>query len=76
MQRTIEELIHAVRATGKPAGILAADETLARRYMAWGCTFVAVGLDTVLLRTAARDLARRYLGAPPETQRSKSDGYT
>jgi len=68
--------VRAIRALGKPVGIMAADEALARRYIAWGCSFVGVGLDTVLLRTAARDLARRYLNAPAETPRSKTDGYT
>jgi 4-hydroxy-2-oxoheptanedioate aldolase len=81
VQRAIEGLVGTIRAAGKLAGILAADEAMARRYIAWGCTFVAVGVDTVLLRTAARDLARRYLGTPAgtrpvETERSKSDGYT
>ena len=76
VQLTIEELIRVVRAAGKPIGILAADEALARRYIAWGCTFVAVGLDTVLLRTAARDLAHCYRGAAAQSRRSKTDGYT
>ena len=81
VQRAIEALVGTIRAAGKPAGILAADEALARRYIGWGCSFVAVGVDTVLLRTAARDLARRYLGTAAATQatemqRSKSDGYT
>jgi 4-hydroxy-2-oxoheptanedioate aldolase len=74
VQRAIQDLIGAARAAGKPIGTLATDEVLARRYLDWGCTFVAVGVDTVLLRVAARDLARRYLGTRPEPERRGNDG--
>jgi 4-hydroxy-2-oxoheptanedioate aldolase len=76
VQRTIEGLVRTIRAAGKPVGILAADEKLARLYIEWGCAFVAVGVDTVLLRLATRDLARRYAGGPSETKGSMTDGYT
>lgn len=71
VQAVIEKTIARIQATGKPAGILSADEKLARRYLELGCRFVAVGVDTTLLGNATRSLARRFkndlepLQAPP-----------
>lgn len=45
---------------GKPAGTLAASETLARHALATGCSFVAVGSDVGLLVRGAADLLSRY----------------
>jgi 2-dehydro-3-deoxyglucarate aldolase len=45
---------------GKAVGILAPVETDARRYLAQGMTFVAVGGDVGLLRTASRGLADKF----------------
>jgi 4-hydroxy-2-oxoheptanedioate aldolase len=56
----IEQAIRTIVAGGKVAGILCADETLARRYIAAGASFVAVGVDTSLLMRAARQLAEKY----------------
>jgi len=50
----------ACAAAGKPAGILAPAEADARRYIAWGYRFVAVGSDLGLLRGAADALAARF----------------
>jgi len=58
--------IAAVRAAGKAPGILATDKTLARRYLAAGALFVAVGLDTSLLGHSARALAVEFGRTPPE----------
>lgn len=52
----IEAAIARIVAAGKPAGILTTDVALARRYMAAGCRFTAVGLDMSLLAAAARGL--------------------
>lgn len=60
VQRVIEDAIATVRKTGKAVGILSADETLARRYLELGCTFVAVGVDTSLLARAVDTLARKF----------------
>jgi 4-hydroxy-2-oxoheptanedioate aldolase len=51
-------------AAGKPAGILATDEKLAREFVAGGCTFVAVGVDTALLARATSELAARFARSP------------
>jgi 4-hydroxy-2-oxoheptanedioate aldolase len=56
----IERAIAAIIGAGKPAGILVSDETLARAYIAAGCTFVAVGVDTTLLARASSELAARF----------------
>jgi 4-hydroxy-2-oxoheptanedioate aldolase len=45
---------------GRPAGILAAIEADARRYIEWGYSFVAVGIDTILLATSADALAKKF----------------
>ncbi|RXG97235.1 aldolase/citrate lyase family protein [Bradyrhizobium vignae] len=60
VQRMIEEALRSVRAAGKPAGILTPDETLARRYLELGATFVAVGIDTMLLARASSALLERF----------------
>lgn len=57
---TIERCIGEIRAAGKAAGILMGDETLIRRYLELGCTFVAVGADTLLLSQAADRLAKKF----------------
>jgi 4-hydroxy-2-oxoheptanedioate aldolase len=58
----IESSIRRIVATGNRAGILTTDETLARRYMAAGCVFTAVGLDSALLARGAEALARKFKG--------------
>ncbi len=59
-QPAIEDAITRARATGKPVGSLAIDERLAKRYIELGCTFIAVGIDTLLLRHGAEELRKRY----------------
>lgn len=49
-----------IRAAGKAAGILATDEEAARRYLGWGYTFVAVGVDVLLLTRASTELLGRF----------------
>lgn len=56
----IEATIGRIVATGKPAGILTGDETLARRYMAAGCTYTAVGIDTGLLARTSEAIAKKF----------------
>lgn len=56
----IEKSIRRIVAAGNRPGILTGDETLARRYMAAGCVFTAVGLDTGILARGAEALAKKY----------------
>jgi 4-hydroxy-2-oxoheptanedioate aldolase len=60
VHQAIGEAVSRIRATGKAAGILGTDEKTTREYIEFGCTFVAVGADTMLLATAARELAKKY----------------
>ncbi|TBW59543.1 4-hydroxy-2-oxoheptanedioate aldolase [Marinobacter halodurans] len=62
VQTAIEDAILRIRGAGKAAGILSADEALARRYIELGAKFVAVGVDTSLLMKALKSLAARFLG--------------
>lgn len=56
----IEKTIGRIVATGNRAGILTGDETLARRYMAAGCVFTAVGIDTGTLARTTEAIAAKY----------------
>lgn len=60
VQKAIEDAIKRIKACGKPAGILAVDEASARRYMEWGTTFTAVGLDAMILRVESEKLRAKF----------------
>lgn len=74
VQDAIEHAIARIGAAGKAAGILTADETQARRYLALGALFVAVGLDTGLLARSTSALAAGFRNTTdiPEAPRSAS----
>ena len=63
VQAAIASIFEAARAAGKAAGILAPVEADARRYLAMGATFVAVGSDLGAFRSATQALRDRYLAA-------------
>ncbi len=60
VQTAIASVFAAAKAAGKPSGILAPVEADARRYMAMGATFVAVGSDLGLFRAATQALRDKY----------------
>jgi len=60
VQSAIQDTIKRIRACGKPAGILATDEASTRRYIEWGTTFTAVGLDAMILAREAEKLAAKF----------------
>jgi 4-hydroxy-2-oxoheptanedioate aldolase len=62
----IEDAIVRIRRAGKAAGILSADQRLARRCIELGANFVAVGVDTTVLMKGLQSLAGQYktLDAP------------
>ncbi|MDY4479824.1 MAG: 4-hydroxy-2-oxoheptanedioate aldolase [[Pasteurella] aerogenes] len=62
VQQAIEEAIKTITRAGKAAGILYADERMAKHYLAQGCTFVAVGVDTSLLMQSLKNLAQKFKG--------------
>jgi 4-hydroxy-2-oxoheptanedioate aldolase len=65
VQRSILEGIATVRQAGKSAGSLTADRTLARQYLSLGASFVAVGIDMMVLSQAAAELAAEFKSAQP-----------
>ncbi|MEO7744133.1 MAG: aldolase/citrate lyase family protein [Usitatibacter sp.] len=60
VQNAIEDAVKRITACGKPAGILAVDEASARRYIEWGTTFTAVGLDAMILRVESDRLRAKF----------------
>jgi 4-hydroxy-2-oxoheptanedioate aldolase len=60
VQAAIQDAIKRIRGHGKPAGILATDEASTRRYIGWGTTFTAVGLDAMILAREADSLAKKW----------------
>ncbi|MFC5497885.1 2-dehydro-3-deoxyglucarate aldolase [Caenimonas terrae] len=61
VQAAIIRLFAAIRAQGKPIGILTPVEADARRYLEQGASFVAVGNDIGLFRAQTQALADRFL---------------
>jgi 4-hydroxy-2-oxoheptanedioate aldolase len=66
VRKAIEEAGQIIKSAGKAAGILMADETLARHYLEQGFTFVAVGTDVGLLVKGTGDLVKKYKGEPTD----------
>jgi len=60
VQAAIAAVFADAKACGKPTGILAPVEADARRYMAMGATFVAVGSDLGVFRSATQALRDKY----------------
>ena len=60
VQEAIAEIFAKANAAGKPSGILAPVEADARRYLAMGATFVAVGSDLGVFRNATQQLRDRF----------------
>ncbi len=62
VQAAIKDAAQRLATAGKPAGILTLNEEEARRYIDWGYTFVAVGIDLALLARGADALAKTFKG--------------
>jgi 4-hydroxy-2-oxoheptanedioate aldolase len=60
VQAAISGAVKRLRAKGKPAGILTSVEADAKRYLAEGYTFVAVGTDMGLLARNGEALAAKF----------------
>lgn len=60
VQKAIQHIFNRASAHGKPSGILAPVEADARRYLEWGATFVAVGSDLGVFRSATKKLADTF----------------
>lgn len=59
-QTALQDAAQRLGRLGKAAGILTVVEAEARRYIEWGYTFVAVGVDTTLLVRGVDALARAF----------------
>jgi 4-hydroxy-2-oxoheptanedioate aldolase len=62
VQDALQDAVRRLKKIGKPAGILTPNEDEAKRFIAWGYTFVAVGADLGLLARGADGLAKRFTG--------------
>jgi len=62
-QAAIAAVFDAAKSAGKPIGILAPAEADARRYLAMGATFVAVGSDLGAFRSATQAMRDRFTSA-------------
>lgn len=60
VQAAVLDAFARIRAAGKAAGILTLDEALAGHYLDHGATFVAVGIDTLMLARGTSALAARF----------------
>jgi 4-hydroxy-2-oxoheptanedioate aldolase len=60
VQAAVRNGIATVRRAGKAAGVLTTETPLAREYLQQGAQFVGVGIDTLLLTRAARELAASF----------------
>lgn len=60
VKAAVEGAIARIAASGKAAGVFASDPAMAQAYREFGASFVAVGVDTLLLRNAAVALAGRF----------------
>ena len=60
VRAAIEDAVRRIAPTGKAAGVFVTDPELARHYRNCGASFIAVGGDTTLLRTAAQTLANSF----------------
>ncbi len=60
VQAAIRDGIARIRSAGKAPGILATTEAQARQWLDAGALFVAVGVDTMLLSSAAKALLQRF----------------
>jgi 4-hydroxy-2-oxoheptanedioate aldolase len=60
VQAAIHDGITRILRAGKAPGILATTDAQARQWLAAGALFVAVGVDTMLLASAAQDLLARF----------------
>jgi 4-hydroxy-2-oxoheptanedioate aldolase len=66
MQEIIADAFRRIQAAGKAVGILTLDETLARKHVEMGATFIAVGTDSNLMVKATSALCAKFKGAPQQ----------
>lgn len=75
VNRAIDDAIRRIRACGKAPGILMVDEPRARECLELGAQFVAVALDTVLLRDGLDGAAARFRARPETVKPAFAGSY-
>jgi 4-hydroxy-2-oxoheptanedioate aldolase len=76
VQAAVEDALRRIRDHGRAAGILTADQALARRYVEIGATFVGIGSDVGLFVNATSRLIGEFRGtATTNPVRGSAQGY-
>ena len=75
VQAAIHDGIARILRAGKAPGILATNEAQARQWLAAGALFVAVGVDTMLLTSAAQNLLARFHTGTDAAAAPRPAGY-
>ena len=73
--KAINDAIARIRACGKAPGILMVDEARARECLDLGAQFVAVALDTLILRNGLDATATRFRAQAPAAQPEAGSSY-
>ena len=73
MQDIIADAFRRIQAAGKAVGILTLDETLARKHVEMGATFIALGTDSNLMLKSSTALAARFKGTPQQPPAAKGN---
>lgn len=61
VRAAVERCLAAAKTAGKPAGVNAFNEDIARAYLAAGASFILVGADVLLLARASESLAAKFI---------------
>ncbi|MCB1445483.1 MAG: 4-hydroxy-2-oxoheptanedioate aldolase [Rhizobiaceae bacterium] len=77
VQAAVEDALKRIQGHGKAAGILTADQALAKRYIEIGATFVGIGSDVGLFANATSRLIADFRGnaAPPSSVKGGGQVY-
>jgi len=75
VQAVIADGITRILKAGKAPGILSTTEEQAGKWLKAGARFVAVGVDTIMLANAAKQLLSRYRQAPDGAAAPQTPGY-
>jgi len=75
VENLICDAIRRIRRAGKAPGIVVTEEHRARKYLETGALFVAVGIDTVMLRDSLDATAAKYSLADPASAGVSSSSY-
>lgn len=72
VQAAMEKAVERINSHGKAAGFLATEDDMAHKFLSLGARFVAVGVDALLLSSAARRLAARFKDGRDEMINTRS----